>query len=113
MSVTRQLLASASCVLNGSGGGQVILGPAIPGVTWYPSGGACLTSSDTSTPVFYVYLNSVGQASYVGGSQTGNNDSCAINQTLYTGMTLIGVWVGGDAGATATFTITGTQDVPA
>ena len=106
------LYASASVTLNGAGGGQVSLGPAIPGVTWIPTSGACLVSSANAMPTFFLYLNTVGAASFEGGSASGAGDSCAIDSvTLYTGMQLIGVWTGGDPGATATFNIAGTKQV--
>lgn len=114
MSRTVQLQASGSVVLNGSGAGQVQLGPAIPGVSWTPTGANCfIPGTPVNVPVFYVYLNSVGAASYLGGSQTGNNDVATISGlTAYTGMTLIGVWTGGDPGVTATMNLSGTMTLP-
>lgn len=113
MSRTVALLASGQVTLNGSGNGQVTLGPSIPGDSWNPSGGACLVSSDNATPQFQCYLNVVGPGTFIGGSQTGNNDTCAVGGlTLYTGMAIIGVWTGGDPGATATFNLSGTRTIP-
>jgi hypothetical protein len=113
MSRTITLSKSGSVTLSASGAGQVSLGPAAAGTVWYPAAGSCITSADVSVPVFQVYLNEVTQSNFVGGSQTGNNDTCSIGAgTLYPGQVLIGVWTGGDSGATATFNISGTQEVP-
>lgn len=110
---TYPLQASGSVTLDASGNGRVILGPNIPGVAWTPSGGTCQTSTGVLTPVFNVYLNSVSPGNNQGGSQTGNNDSFVMDGvTLYTGMTLIGVWTGGDSGATGTFNLSGSVTAP-
>lgn len=113
MSRTIPLSASANVVLNGSGEGQVTLGPALPGVIWHPSSGSVTVSSANNVPIFAVYLNAISLPTFRGGSETGSNDTfTASDETLYPGQELIGVWVGGDPGATATFNVQGTQDVP-
>ena len=113
MSQTVPLMQSASVTLDSNGNGQVTLGPSIPGIIWYPVGASCIVSSDNSTPVFQVFQDAIGQSNFQGGSQTGNNDTASLSAiTLYPGQTLIGVWTGGDPGATASFNLTGTMQIP-
>ncbi len=110
---TVQLSASASVTLNNSGDGQVTLGPGIPGVTWIPETAQCIVSSDLDIPAFYLYLNTATQPNFQGASQAGNDDTASVSGvTLYTGMTLVGIWTGGTPLATATLVISGVQTVP-
>jgi hypothetical protein len=64
MSQAVPLNVSASVTLNGSGNGQVTLGPGIPGTAWYPSGASVIVSSGNSVPTLKLYLGTVGQAKF-------------------------------------------------
>jgi hypothetical protein len=113
VSRTVPLNASGSVTLNGSGNGQVALGPSLPGTAWYPTGASVIVSSSGSVPTLKLYLGSVGQSNFIGGSYTGNNDTASVSAiTLYPGQVIIAVWAGGDSGATATVVLTGTMTIP-
>jgi hypothetical protein len=115
MSMTVPLTASASVTLSGSGGGTVTLGPALPGVAWNPSSCAVLVQPASTTVVsqFYLYNGPAQPGSFIGGTYTGDNNSTGLTiPPMYAGSVLTGVWTGGNPGATATLTLTGTQDIP-
>ena len=115
MSQTVPLSVSVSVVLNGSGGGQVQSGPALPGVAWNPSSVAVLVQPVSTTVVsqFLLYLGPPQAANFQGGTYTGDNNSDDLAlPPMYAGQVLTGVWTGGNPGATATMTLTGTQDIP-
>lgn len=108
------LNVSASTTLNGSGNGTVSLGPAIPGVTWYPATAAVIVNPVSGSVVsqFFLYQGPAGSTNFLGGTYTGDNNSTDVSVTLYTGQILTGVWTGGNPGATATLSLSGTQTVP-
>jgi hypothetical protein len=114
LSITIPLGASVSVKLSASGGGTVTLGPTIPGVIWYPSSVAVMVSPTSTTVVsqFFLYLGGVVAANLQGGTYTGDINSAGLSVQLYTGQVLTGVWAGGNPLATATMTISGTQQVP-
>jgi hypothetical protein len=70
------------------------------------------TSTATKVPTANVYRNAVTQANFVEGSYTGSNDSSNTRVVLHAGESLICVWAGGDAGARATYRISGVQYPP-
>jgi hypothetical protein len=107
-----QLNAAAAVVLDGDGDGQVQAGPPLPGVTWSPLTGATSTTSTASTPLFSLYLGEPSPLNFLGGTYDGNNDSTDLAVTLQHGQYLTGVWAGGDPGAVATLSLTGTRAVP-
>jgi hypothetical protein len=118
------LLGSSGQVkLNSSGNGIASCGPSGVGNVWQPSQIAISTSSDVSTPAANLYLGpltpdyalatllTTQQVTLLGGSITGNNDSIALLSSILVpfGQALIVQWLGGDSGATAIMTVTGTQ----
>lgn len=99
---------SATVVLDGSGGGTVVLGPTNASQQWVPSNAACSVTSNNSEPIFVLYNGSAGNANRIGGTYTGSNDNTDVSGvTLYPGSVLTGVWTNGDPGATATLSIQG------
>ena len=115
MSRSVPLTVSASVVLDGSGGGQVQLGPVVAGVSWQVTAEGVLVQPASSTVVsqFKLYLGGPQPGNFLGGTYTGDNNSASIAATLHPGQVLTGVWSGGNPGATATMALTGTQDIPA
>ena len=93
-------------VLDGSGNGAIRFSPSVG--TWLVEQVAVTVSSNTNEPEFLAYIDGM----YVGGSYSGSrtNDT-AFNQRLAAQQALSGVWVGGDAGATATMVLTGRKQV--
>lgn len=114
MSRTVPLNVSGSVVLDGSGNGQVQLGPVVAGVSWQVTGEGVLVqpASLTVVSLFKLYLGAVVAGNFLGGTYTGDNNSASIPAALYPGQVLTGVWTGGNPGATATLTLSGTQAIP-
>lgn len=115
MSRTVPLTASASVTLSGSGNGTVTLGPSLPGVSWNPSTVAVLVQPASTTVVsqFLLYNGPAQPSNFAGGTYTGDNNSTDLAvPPMFAGAVLTGVWTGGNPGATATMTVTGTQDIP-
>jgi hypothetical protein len=111
---TVPLTVSGSVKLSAAGGGQVQLGPQVPGVSWQPAGVACLVVPVSTTVVsqFLLYLGNPQAGNFIGGTYTGDNNSCGVAVNLEVGQVLTGVWTGGNPLAIATMTVTGVQLVP-
>src|SRR6516165_2629296 len=98
----------------GSGGGNTFLrlGPGYAGVQWSP-GTIIVSTPSQNIPQFFLYKDIISQETLLGSTINGNSDQVAYGgPPLYTGHTLIGMWIGGDAGVQATMTITGTKRIP-
>jgi len=108
------LQVSASVVLDGSGNGSVQLGPQIAGTSWQPAAAGVLVSPVSTSVVsqFKLYLGAAQPQNFIGGSYTGDSNSAGLAVTLYPGQVLTGAWTGGNPGATATLTLSGTQAIP-
>jgi hypothetical protein len=108
-----QLNTGVSVKLSAAGAGTAYIGPSIPGLVWTVTQVSCFTSTNvTGTTQFQFYFPSVAPIYFQGGSFTGNQDTDTdISLTIYPGQQLIGVWSGGDSGATATMSILGTLTV--
>jgi hypothetical protein len=105
----------ASVVLDGSGGGTARIGPAAHGVVWNPSVASLKVSTAVKSPTCLVYAGSSATAdNFVDGTYTGsqNSTSNVAGQVLYLGQYVFAVWTGGDPGAQATMTLSGTKDIP-
>lgn len=114
-SISVPLSVSGSVVLSGAGAGQVQLGPVLAGTTWTPGNVAVLVAPTSQTVVsqFYLYRGNAQAANFIGGSYTGDVNSSGITvPDMHPGDVLTGVWTGGNPGATATMTITGSQNIP-
>lgn len=69
-------------------------------------------TSSTNEATFTLYKNQVGPAYRHSGSFSGSSgDNNADIIPLRDGETIIGVWTGGDAGATASMTVSGTASI--
>lgn len=110
---------SRSVVLDSTGAGRIDIVAA--GGDWMISRVAVSTTSTVRQPTADLYRNGTAQADRIDGTYTGSKDT-AYNLGLFqTSETLIVLWAGGDAGATATLSISATQydagkappDVPA
>ena len=114
-SLSVPLSVSGSVVLDGTGSGQVQLGPVLAGVSWTPGTVAVIVAPASLAVVsqFYLYLGSVQPANFIGGSYTGDVNSSAVSvPDMHPGQVLTGVWTGGNPGAKATMTVTGMQNIP-
>jgi hypothetical protein len=94
--------------LDSSGNGSVVFGPTRQRQKWIPPlTVAVSTSTSVKMPTAQLFLGNQPQ----GGTYTGAQDADDLPAlTLYAGQQLKVVWSGGDAGAIASATITGTVD---
>jgi len=83
-------------------------------VSWQPTSIGVSATTNVSEAQCRVYLGLNANAGALLGStstgSTGDSTDCA--QTVWPGQSLIAVWTGGDAGATATISVFGTRTVP-
>ena len=115
MSRTVTLNATASVKLDGSGNGTASTGPQNPGEVWTPSTVSVSCSSNASEAVCKVYAgNSATAAYFTDGTTWGSTGDSTSNLSspVYPGQQVFASWTGGDPGATATMTVTGTRQVP-
>lgn len=106
---------SASVVLDGSGAGTVQAGPTGPGETWLAGYVASVhASSADNEATCRVYCGPAATpAAFADGTTWGSTgDSTTNTRQVMVGSSVIAVWVGGDPGATAYLTISGTREVP-
>ena len=102
------LTASAAVTLDGAGAGSVQVGPTQHAESWTVTGMAVVTSTAAAQPQARVYLGTVSPAALVNGTYGGSFDTSSNDQVeLAAGQFLICEWTGGDAGALATFVVTG------
>jgi hypothetical protein len=106
---------SATVVLNGSGNGSAKVGPISAREVWSPDNVHVSASSNTNEAVCKIYVgDSAIQRNYRDGTFTGSTGDSTdkVNaDTVKVGAYIWGVWTGGDAGATATLTITGKKQL--
>lgn len=102
--------AFATVILDGSGNGIASLGPSRPRERWYPAIVAVSVSSNVNEPTCKIYMGpQISAATFVDGTYTGSNDSTdsGNGSEVHVGEQVFAQWTGGDAGATATVTVTG------
>lgn len=109
--------ATNSVTLDGSGNGQVQVGPISAREIWYPSNAhvSANSGSVTNEAQCLIYVGtSVGTNTFRDGTLSGSSgDSTdAINaDEIRVGEYIFAVWIGGDPGATATLNVTGDKEV--
>jgi len=102
---------SAHVALDGSGYGQIRLGPL--GETWYITRTMVKATSHVLEAICTVYQTNIGDLYQRDISYTGSmGDTSDTQYTVTDGDALYYVWTGGDVGATATVTISGTRSSP-
>ena len=94
------------CVLDSNGFGQATVTPDRGTLTVTMA--SVSVSSNIQEPVARVYLAVVGDSGFVDGTFSGSSDTSDTNYVVNQGEPLTCVWTGGDAGANATFRVTGT-----
>lgn len=110
MSAGDAFRAAGQVKLDATGTGQVTLAP--PGIGWDVTLVSVTTSTRVKEPVFKLYADAVADASFLQGSFSGSQDASDTPLRVAPGQFLIGVWTGGDAGATATLRVSGTVAGP-
>lgn len=99
--------------LDASGNGTVKLGP-VQGVMWKPENAAVSTTTSVKFPKCDIYVGgSSTPGQLVDSTYTGNSDASGKvgGTVVYPGQYIWAVWSGGDVGATATLSISGTATI--
>jgi hypothetical protein len=112
---TVPLAETTSIVLDGSGNGTAHLGPRGMGTVWLPQVVSIKTSTAVKSPTCKVYAGaSATDDNFVDGTYTGaqNATDNIGGQRIYPGFQIWAVWTGGDAGATATLSVSGSKELP-
>ena len=106
---------SATVKLNGSGAGTARVGPISARETWTPGNASVSVSSNTNEATCSIYVgDSATQRNFVDSTFTGSSGDSSDRlgaSTVKVGAYVFAVWSGGDAGATATLTVTGTKEL--
>jgi hypothetical protein len=112
---TVALAESAYVTLDSSGAGTVRLGPRAHGQTWHPRIASVATSTAIKSPTCKLYIGgrTLNSSILLDGTYTGeqNATDAITGSELRLGTYVWAVWSGGDAGAQATLTLTGTQEI--
>ncbi len=106
------LATSASVALDGSGKGTARLGPQV-GQRWRLRTASILVVNAILIPQCKIYMGAAPlDPFFVDGTYTGAlaSTSNVNGRPLTNGQQIFAVWTGGDAGAVATLTITGTVE---
>lgn len=111
---TGSLALPVTVTLDGSGNGTASAGPLGAREIWTLTSVACSASSNTKEATFAIY---VGDRVYPGGlrdqsfSGSSGDSTDRITDPIKSGWKVWGVWQGGDSGATATMSLTGTREI--
>jgi hypothetical protein len=106
-----------SVTLDVTGSGTARLGPAAHGVAWNPTVASIKMTGAVPTGLATVTVfagDDTSAGNFVDSTYDVNNaatDAIAGN-VLRLGSYVFAVWAGGNAGATATLSVTGTKDIP-
>lgn len=107
------LSATASVTLDGSGDGTAAVGPRSFRESWSGVVAAVKASSNVKEATCRIYAGAdSSQANFADGTTWGSTgDSSSNIPDIKSGGQVFAVWSGGDAGARATITVTGTRTV--
>jgi hypothetical protein len=108
--MARQILnAGRSTVLDASGNGRVEIGPDQGPPYWLVSTVIVKTSRPGQAPVpaFDLYKDAVDENNSEGTTYDGSRNESNVTIELTRGQKLIAVWTGGQAGDTATISVSG------
>src|SRR5512142_595995 len=109
------LSVNASVVLDGTGAGTASIGPTGSVGWWEPETVSVKTSTSTAVPKTLIYVGEkVSDLNFVDGTYSGasNSSTNVAGQQVHPGFRVFSSWSGGDAGATATLTVTGKKVIP-
>jgi len=107
------LTAKASTVLDANGNGTAEVGPLSFGEQWSNLTAAVRASTNTDEAICSTYAGAAATPGYFAGATTwgSTGDSTTNLPTVQVGGNVFAVWTGGDPGATAYLTVTGTKRV--
>lgn len=109
------LSETAMVTLDGSGNGTAKVGPLSARETWYPGNVHISVATNTNEAACRIYVGidatepNFRDESLYGSS--GDSSGTVGQDVVKTGAYVWAVWVGGDAGARAVLTVTGSRDV--
>lgn len=114
---TVPLNESRSVTLDGSGNGTLPMRPYGGGEIWLPTIASVKVATNTKEANCKIYIGpSATDPYFVDGTLSGSTGDSTDRVTGYSvdshGHTLWAVWAGGDAGATATLRVNGTETIP-
>lgn len=105
------LLEAKNVTLDSMGSGSLRIGPTRISETWFVNTLTVATSTNNKIPRAFVYLGTESPGGFLGGTENGSRDTMGPDIALHTSQFITVKWTGGDAGATATTTVTGRRDV--
>lgn len=111
---TGSLALPVPVTLDGSGNGTASAGPLTAREIWRLTSVACSVSSNSSEATFAIYVGdrvapgNLRDQSFSGSS---GDSSDRVTEPIKSGWKVWGVWAGGDPGAIATMSLTGTRDI--
>lgn len=111
---TVPLNQATTVTLNSSGNGTAKLGPLSARESWQPAIAHVSASTAVNEAVCKVYVGSSPiAANFRDGTFSGSSGDASDNVAglVRVGEWVWGVWTGGDSGAVATLTVTGTKEV--
>ena len=107
------LTAKAYTVLNSEGNGTAYVGPQSYREQWTGLTASVRASTNVNEATCSVYAGAAATPGYFSGATTwgSTGDSTTNLATVQLGGNVFAVWTGGDPGATAYLTVTGTKSV--
>lgn len=105
---------TASVTLSGAGAGTASIGPQFPREVWDVAVASVSVATNTSEAICKVSQGAIAGQTFVDGTTWGSTGDSTSNFSapVYLGSQVFAVWTGGDAGAVATLTVTGTRRIP-
>lgn len=110
--MSRPIRDSRTVTLDANGTGTVSFGPTRANTYWFIRTLSVSVSSNTHEPTASVYRGSVNPGSLITATYSGSQDtdSDVNDNPLYPGEVYTCQWTGGDSGAIATISFTGTEE---
>jgi hypothetical protein len=107
------LTAKASITLDGDGNGTAYTGPLSPGEQWTGLTAAVGVATNENEATCRIYGGAAATPGYFADATTwgSTGDSTSNLPSVQVGGNVFAVWAGGDPGARATLTVTGTKKV--
>lgn len=107
------LSVKAYTVLDGSGNGTASIGPESFGESWSGLAAAVKVATNAAEATCSVYAGAAATPGYFAGATTwgSTGDSTTNLPVVKVGGQVFAAWAGGDPGARATLTVTGTRTV--
>ena len=108
------LSAVVSVTLDGTGAGTAQIGPSFPREVWDVAVASVSVATNAKEAICKVSQGAIAGQTFVDGTTWGSTGDSTSNFSapVYLGSSVFAAWTGGDAGATATLTVTGTRRIP-